>query len=131
MEGLLHKAGLQPPLAAANGKDLQRLYGLYTDIERHEAWKDFMSRLRTMHDTTVQSLVHGTLDKFGNSHDDERRAVLVALERILSYVPAIRKQHEDLVRKLSELEEKAKFRGIHPKDGNGVYNSIHRRHQPF
>ncbi len=65
----------------------------------------------------ARELLDGTLDKFGNTRDNEKRAVLVALDRLLAFVPAVHRQFETLDAKKKEQEDKLKERtGIHGDD---------------
>lgn len=119
MEGLLHKAGLQsPPDPSANFADVERLEMLYRDLARHEAFKDYMRRIHQVYSQTISQLRHGTLDKHGNQHDDECRAVLVCLERMLSFRPALARTYDSLKKRHDDLMDKAKEKqlGIHGPD---------------
>ena len=76
-----------------------------------------------MRSDITSELLHGTLDKFGNSRDGEKRAVLVTLERILSLAPAIHRQYNDLhERKVKQEKRLQQKTGIHDQDmlGNRV-----------
>lgn len=76
-----------------------------------------MARVSKMRTDTTSELVSGTLDKFGNSRDGEKRAVLVTLDRILIFSKVVHKQYNELTKKKEEQERKAKVKGgIHGPD---------------
>ncbi len=83
---------------------------LYSEIETHPAWKDYQHRLLQLRRGTTSSILQGTLDKHGKSHDNELRAVLHALDTLLSYVPAMKRDFEEMQRKAEEMKNKAKKR---------------------
>lgn len=98
---------------------LDKLVAIYADIDNSEAWKDFMARLLAMRNDIAAQLLSGTVDKFGHDNADAKRAVLVYLDRALTFVPAIRaqwlefhKKHEEMRRKNDEF----KSRGLHLGD---------------
>ena len=103
MEDELSRAGLQHPLPSATQEDLRFILELYGGIEKSAAWQDLTARIGQLRLQTIERLVHGTLDKFGNVQDNECRAVLLALERILSYLPTWRKDYNELMKKHQEL----------------------------
>jgi hypothetical protein len=100
--------GLPPRLRSENKFiDIQRLEAWYCDIENTPGWKHFTSRIDMMRKATINDLMHGTLDKHGNSHDDERRAVLTCLERILGFRAVLHEDYEKLKNKQEEMLKRA------------------------
>ena len=76
-----------------------------------------MARVSKMRTDTASELVAGTLDKFGNSRDAEKRAVLVTLDRILIFSKVVHRQYEDLTKKKEAQERKLNEKGsIHGMD---------------
>lgn len=111
------KAGFPLPIQVSKYADVARLHVLYTEIKKHAAWGDLMARVQRMRADIASELLTGTMDKFGNSRDSEKRAVLVSLDRILAFAPAVHRQYEQLTKKKEEQEEKLKRKsGIHGED---------------
>jgi uncharacterized protein (DUF3084 family) len=84
---------------------------MYDQLQSLEGWRDFTARLAAMREDTRQQLYLGTLDKWGQSHDDEKRAVLAFLDAILGFVPSLKEQWQDLKAKADEIEQRAQARG--------------------
>ena len=88
------QAGLRPLLnKPAQGKfdELAYLHAQYLDVESMPAFKDYLYRITQLKDGMTSSLINGGgLDKWGNNHDDEIRAVLHTLNTILAYIPSIK-----------------------------------------
>lgn len=100
-----------------NFADVARVHVLYEDLERQDGWKDFMSRLKVMRDQILDELVRGTVDKFGHTRDDEKRAVLAYLDRLFLFPRIIHEQYSTLQAKQQEMAKKATERGdIHANE---------------
>ncbi len=87
------QAGLRPLLNSRANKfeELAYIHAQYADIEGTPAFKDFLYRLTQLREGMQSNLINGGgLDKWGNNHDDEIRAVLHALNTVLSYIPSIK-----------------------------------------
>jgi hypothetical protein len=57
------------------------------------------------------------LDKFGNSRDNEKRAALHVIDRLLAFPIVLNKQFDELHEKKLKQEERAKVKtGIHGND---------------
>ncbi len=79
-----------------------------------------------MRTDTTSELIAGSIDKFGNARDSEKRAVLVTLDRILIFTKVVHKQYDELTKKKEEQERKANVKtGIHGPDmiGNSMAES--------
>ena len=76
---------------------LKKQVALYNRLVGEEAWKDYQFRLAQLREATRSAIERGGLDKFGQRHDDEQRAVLFMLDNLLSYVPAIQEQYQGIV----------------------------------
>lgn len=102
MDNLLKDSGLSP---IRSGKDvdfdlLSKQIALYSQIEHTEAWKDYQYRIAQIREATRLAIERGGLDKWGHRHDDEQRAALFFLDQLLSYLPAIKEQHANIVANL-------------------------------
>lgn len=117
MEDKLAEAGLLHPLPLSSFSDIQSLEFHYRSIENSEAWLDFIGRINQLHKTTIQQIINGTLDKYGKQHDDEYRAVLLCLDRLLTFRASITAQYDTLKKKQDELIKRANEReDIHTRD---------------
>jgi hypothetical protein len=117
VEESLTKAGFPQPTQVSKYADVMRLHTLYAEVETQPAWKDYMARVQHLRASITSELLLGTLDKFGNSRDSEKRAVLDSINRLLAFPPAIHRQYEDLTKRKEQQEEKAAKRsGIHSGD---------------
>jgi len=105
LEEVLRKKGFKPEQYRTFGQ-VQRLSVAYRDIENSVAWKDYMARLEAMKKNISTEILLGTLDKFGNNSDDEKRAVLTYLERMLSFVPALHAHRDELAKKKEQMDKK-------------------------
>jgi len=106
------------------------MHAAYSDVESSKAWQDLMSRLRKLRNDTQQEILNGTLDKFGNTHEDESRAVLFALNRILGFAPAVHEQYEFLRKKMDEMEKRAdQAFGLHGNEPGRTYGRVNDRLQ--
>lgn len=128
MEDDLRAAGLRPPTPLRKFAEVQAMHLAYEGVKSHSAWIDLMSRVEQYRQLTITQLVNGTLDKFGNEHDDERRAVLLGLERILAFPRMIARDYETLRKRQEQLEKRATIDGIHGDDpfnvGGGYESSL-------
>ncbi len=102
------QAGLRPLLSAsANTNKFEEqayLTAQYNDIETMPAFKDFLYRIQQMREGILDNLIRGGgLDKWGNNHDDEIRAVLHTLNTLLAYVPTIREDFAKAERNLKRM----------------------------
>lgn len=90
---------------------------MYSDLGHMDGWRDHTARLHKLRREIAGEILQGTLDKFGNSRDNEKRAVLFLLEKLISYPVALAAEFDSLTRKKAEMEEKARIKtGIHNKD---------------
>ena len=97
------------------------MHAIYLEMEKTAAWRDFMARVLRMRDDTTSELLCGTVDKFGNSRDSEKRAVLHCLNRLIIFTSAIHKQYDEFLKKKENIEKKAKRHdSIHGDDMLGV-----------
>jgi len=65
----------------------------------------------------VAELLNGAVDKFGNSRDNEKRAALHVIERLLAFPAILNRQYEDLHDKKLKQEDRAqRTTGIHGED---------------
>jgi hypothetical protein len=70
-----------------------------------------------MRSSVTSELLAGTLDKFGNSRDSEKRAVLLYLDRLIAFPAHVHRQYTDLTKRKEQQEEKLKRKtGIHGED---------------
>lgn len=97
------------PITAEEGtfETLKKQVAYYNRIAGEDGWKDFQYRLSQLREATKQAIERGGLDKWGNSHTEEQRAVLFLLDNLLTYVPAIKEQHDQIVASLQADEAKA------------------------
>lgn len=86
---------------------LRKQKALYTRIEGEEAWKDFMFRLAQLRDGTRVAIERGIVDAHGKTHEKEQRAVLYILEQMLTYVPNIHRDHDQMLAAMSADESLA------------------------
>lgn len=85
---------------------------MFAEVERLPGWQDFMYRVRQMREGIVRELLDGSLDKFGKSNDDSKRAVLFFLDAQLSYVPSLLADFEKARKIKDDLDKKAQLRDI-------------------
>ena len=108
MDRLLAKAGWVPVNSPNGGFDLiKKQKALYSLIEDKEAWKDYQFRLTQLRDGTRVAIERGAVDAHGLTHEPEQRAVLYVVEQLLSYVPSITKEYEQMVTALKSDESLA------------------------
>jgi hypothetical protein len=88
-------------------EQLKKQVLLYKQITHTEAWKDYQHRLSQLREATRYAVERGGYDKHGRRHDDEQRAVLFMLDQLLSYLPAITEQYENIVANLKADESLA------------------------
>jgi len=70
-----------------------------------------------MRSDITSELLRGSVDKFGKVRDAEKRAVLITLDRLCSFIPTIKSQYEQLKSKMEQQERKLEQRaGIHGQD---------------
>jgi len=67
---------------------------MYHEAERTQGMQDYMSMQVKLRDGIVRELLDGTLDKYGNSRDCCKRAVLHYLNVQLGYTKSIHEQFE-------------------------------------
>lgn len=100
-----------------NYADVTRLYAMYQDLTRIPAWNDYLARISKAREEIKRELYLGTLDKNGHSRDNEKRAILITLDRLLAFVPLIEAQYITLTKRKQAQEEKFSHRtGIHDQD---------------
>lgn len=117
MEELLAAATLQSPMKVYNYEDVTRLYVLYRGLDDNPAWKDYTARIVKAREEIKKELYLGSLDKHGNSRDNEKRAILSVLDRLLSFVPLLTSQYDTLTKRKADQEKKLSRRtGIHGQD---------------
>lgn len=76
-----------------------------------------MARLCRVRTDLTSELLNGVLDKFGNSRDNEKRAALHVIDRVIAFPIALTKQFEDLHAKKLKMEKQAQQKtGIHGED---------------
>ena len=85
---------------------------MYSEVERLPGWQDFMYRIRQMREGIVRELLDGTLDKFGHSNDDSKRAVLHCLSVQLGYARGILEDFEKARKIKDDIDRKAQLQGI-------------------
>lgn len=102
----MSKVGLQWVGSVTKFDEVARLHAIYTDMEHGAGWQDMVARLKLLRTSLVSDLVIGTLDKFGNSRDDAKRAALFVIDKILAIVPSTHKQYEDLLKRKEDMERK-------------------------
>ena len=94
---------------------IERRHILYAELERHEAWLDFVHRMSQVKEGLERDLLIGTLDANGHGHDDEKRAALNVVNVMLAYVPAIHRDFDDMrrnVERWKSLQQKDSTRGV-------------------
>jgi hypothetical protein len=91
-------------------EELSRLYAIYTALSHTPGWLDFTSRLTNMRDELVRELLTGTVDTHGVAHDDEKRAVLVYVNRALAFTPTLLDTYIQWTKKRDNALEKSKRR---------------------
>lgn len=117
LEESLKAAGLFPVSPVLKFPEAARLDDMYRHVEALDGWRDYTARLKVMRDELVDELMRGTVDKFGKTRDDEKRAVLVYLDRMLIFPRLIHEQYDTLRKRQLEMEEKARNGGnIHMDD---------------
>ena len=106
MEDLLHRAGWAPVASLSDEpfELIKKQKALYSRVESEEAWKDFMFRLTQMRDGTRIAIERGVVDQHGRTHEPEQRAVLYVLEQLLTYVPGINRDYEQMIKMLQADE---------------------------
>ncbi len=112
LEAHLRKAGYGAllPNQATKFEDLAYMRQQYADIQTKPAFKDFLHRITQARDGFMENIVRGGgLDKWGNNHDDEIRAVLHCLNTILGYIPAIEADFAKAEKNLQRLSEAGKI----------------------
>lgn len=108
MEDYLSKAGLQlDGLNPTTFAEIERLHAIYTELERVTGWQDIVGRLKVIRSSLVNDLVVGTLDKFGNTRDDSKRAALFVIDKVLALTPGIHRQYDDLLKRKAQMEQRA------------------------
>ena len=90
----MQQAGWSILHSSGDFASLARSYALYEEVRHLPAWHDYLARMRSLHDTYVNELLTGTLDKYGISRDDEKRAVLHVLRTMLTYPDVVRDTFE-------------------------------------
>lgn len=117
MEESLAAVGCHPPTQVSKYSDVARLHAIYSEVEAHPAWKDLMARMHKMRTDIASELLAGTLDKFGNSRDAEKRAVLTSLDRIATFSRSVHTQFEELEKQRKKQEDRLEHKtGIHDRD---------------
>lgn len=105
-----HLSRIGPPAGGLNPAtfdEVARLHGMYMEVEHVIGWADFMSRLKLLRNNLASEILTGTLDKFGNSRDNEKRAALAVLDRIISLPGTIHRQYEDLNKRKEQMEQRS------------------------
>lgn len=102
----MSKVGLQWVGNPSKFDEVARLHAIYIDLEHSAGWQDLVARLKMLRTSLVSDLVIGTLDKFGNSRDDAKRAALFVIDKVLAIVPSTHKQYEDLLKRKEEMERR-------------------------
>lgn len=83
----------------------QRRHLLYREIEGHEAFRDYVSRLTQLRDGVVGSLLRGDADTGGNKRDDEKRMVIDVLDKIID-IPHLAHRQWDGLDKQKRISER-------------------------
>ena len=86
---------------------LKRQVALYQQIIHTDAWKDYQFRLSQLRKATRDAIERGGLDKWGKRHDDEQRSVLFMLDNLLTYLPTIQEQHDQVISSMKADEARA------------------------
>jgi hypothetical protein len=60
-----------------------------------------------MREDISNELLLGSVDKFGQPRDAEKRAVLMYVNRMLSFVPSINRQYDELSKRKEQQEDRA------------------------
>ena len=63
-----------------------------------------MFRITQMRDGTKLAIERGVVDAHGQTHEPEQRAVLYVLEQMLSYVPLIEREYEQMLTTMASDE---------------------------
>lgn len=102
---LVERSGFKPilPYTPRSLADLALYNAHYTDVARHPAWRDFMSRIQRLHAGSRATLEQGVLDKYGKNHDDELRAVMHVLSGLLNHVATLQVSYESAEKALRKL----------------------------
>lgn len=79
---------------------------MYTDVENHPAWHDYLGRMQRIRGDFAQEILTGSLDKWGNSRDNEKRAVLLVLDRLLTFPSTVAQQFVEIDKHRAEQEKK-------------------------
>lgn len=93
----------------------------YKELENMAAWLDFIVMLKVTKTRIERSLLQpgGTLDQWGRSHDEEKRAVLAFIDATLEHttrVHARADQLREIKRKADEQKKRAPTGQIHGND---------------
>lgn len=98
-------------------EQLESLAAGYNDVAKHRAWIDFRHKLAELRQVIISELLRGTLDKFGETRDNEKRAVLLFLDRILAIPYTLQEEYEKLRKRKDEMEKRATNLGdMHDND---------------
>lgn len=87
-------------------------HSAYLELEKHPAWGAYNQRIHNILKGLQQQLEWGTEDKFGRSHDEEKRAVIHTLKTILAYPALVHTTFEREMRRRQAEEARRQ-----PKDG--------------
>lgn len=89
----------------------------YNDIEGTYAWKDYQKRLVQLREATSQDIIVGTLDSQGKDRTNEKRAALFILDTLLSYLPRLKRQYEQMCLENEKLLARGKkAKNLHGSD---------------
>lgn len=93
----------------------------YKELENMAAWQDFIVMYRDAKRKIEKSLLipGGTLDSWGKSHDEEKRAVLAFLDATLEHTTRVHDradQLREIKRKADEQRRRAPSGQIHGDD---------------
>ena len=114
---LAEAADLAWPAPPRSFDEVARLHVLYSDLEAQPGYSDFHRRMLGVRATLTSELLQGTLDKWGHSRDDEKRAALHVLNTLLAFAPAVHRQYDELCKRRDEMAERAASSGgIHGDD---------------
>jgi hypothetical protein len=82
----------------------------YKELEALPAWQDYIGQIKSTRTALVSQILSpgGTADKWGKTHEEEKKAVLAFIDTLLTHIPAIHTrvaQLEDIAVKAEEQKK--------------------------
>lgn len=93
----MDQAGLAPLLSNPAHKydDVAYKHAMYLDIASKPAYKDLVFKIKELKEGMEKRLIQDAgLDKWGNPHDNEIRAVIHCLNTILYYISSVKEDFD-------------------------------------